>query len=748
MIRSNSFLLFFTTCLFAWTALPLNGQEALGQADTAANKPVASQNSEEASNEFQIGIAGHVRLGFWTEVSCDASDLPATGQMIIRAADGDGIPVNYQWPLERVQRGEDSIVVGHFRLGQINQRVQIQIVDDAGTVVKNKVLDFENDDTLFLHPATKLLWLELGNSLGTQAVTSSLQRLPDGGLALIQGVEVSKLPVTRRGWESLNRLVANATTSEAATASWPSELSPQTGAALSSWLKDGGRVSIALGPESIQLVQADGALSMWTGGLATEVHSTRKSSSIEFFVGSRSQLLNAESDALAFATFPSTAGADLEIDNRPVIARYATGLGQVDLIGLSLAAEPFASWSSRNNLTAKWLQVEKPSDARLNTTYGYTDLTGQLRSALDQFHRVTLISFTTVAGILIGFLGLVAADYFLMRHVLKKMQLTWVTLPIYGLLACGAVAWLFNNTKSQEVLSNQAEVVDIDAISSQVQGRFWTNVYSPAASNQDLIVNTNNELKIPVDSSEIGWNGLAGTGMGGMMSTKLSIGSDRPYTVSQRDTTNAETSQNPDIQKTIEILKMPFDVASTRSLRGRWQGRLEQTIQSRLTKLPGRDRLYGTFTNPFPVELKNCFLINGGWAYQFRTTLPPNATIDVTTQTDHIALSVWLTRRRAISDTASQNQAWDPVEDDLHRVLEMLMFYEIGNGQDYTNLLHQYEPFLDLSQLRSLDRAVFLGRTDEPLTTLQLNGQPINREQFDRSASAVRIVLPVGVRED
>src|SRR5205085_5331775 len=74
---------------------------------------------------------------------------------------------------------------------------------------------------------------------------------------------------------------------------------------------------------------------------------------------------------------------------------------------------------------------------------GYDDLVGQLRSALDQFPGVSLISFTTVSVLTIAYLLLIGpGDYLLLSRFHLPRQVTWLTFPAVaiGMLAVAAFA--------------------------------------------------------------------------------------------------------------------------------------------------------------------------------------------------------------------------------------------------------------------------------------------------------------------
>ena len=62
--------------------------------------------------------------------------------------------------------------------------------------------------------------------------------------------------------------------------------------------------------------------------------------------------------------------------------------------------------------------------------YGYNDLAGQLRSALDRFDGVRLVPFWLVAGLIVVYLLLIGpGDYFFLRKLVGRMEWTWLTFP-------------------------------------------------------------------------------------------------------------------------------------------------------------------------------------------------------------------------------------------------------------------------------------------------------------------------------
>ena len=78
----------------------------------------------------------------------------------------------------------------------------------------------------------------------------------------------------------------------------------------------------------------------------------------------------------------------------PLIVRAARGFGQVVFVATDLDAPPMRAWSDRPLLLAAVLGLPAneppPEAAAAAESYGYDDLAGQLRSALEQFRGVPL----------------------------------------------------------------------------------------------------------------------------------------------------------------------------------------------------------------------------------------------------------------------------------------------------------------------------------------------------------------------
>ena len=152
----------------------------------------------------------------------------------------------------------------------------------------------------------------------------------------------------------------------------------------------------------------------------------------------------------------------------PLVIRKPQGLGQVVFVATDLDRGPIRDWTDRPMLVGAVLDLpaNEPADAATEPvqSYGYNDLAGQLRSALDLPRDVHLVPFFVVALLVIVYILLIGpGDYFLLRRLGRGMQWTWITFPtIVVLFAVGAYVaayWL----KGDQLRVSQVDLVDIDA---------------------------------------------------------------------------------------------------------------------------------------------------------------------------------------------------------------------------------------------------------------------------------------------
>ncbi len=339
------------------------------------------------------------------------------------------------------------------------------------------------------------------------------------------------------------------------------------------------------------------------------------------------------------------------------------------------------------------------------------------------------ITFGQAVAIVIGLLVVIGPiDYFLSVKALKRPHMSWYFAGAMLTLASVALIALRSSLRPDEVRVNSVQLVDLDFASKQATGHLWSHVYSGQARQVELKLNS----KEATADASIDWQGLPGRGLGGLMS-QLNNDLGMPgYVVDQSDTQ----------QSVIEGVGIP--TSGTKCVAGVWHQALELQGDVALKEIPGIDQLEGNIVNPLKVDLKDCMLLYHHWYYAMPSRIAPGQSIRVSFDTIPKDLPRRLNGRRVVQGS-EQITPWNPADrDSVPRLLEMMMFYKSATGPTYTTLLHRYQPQLDFSNLLMLNRAILVGRVDEPFVALDVSGDENTPPATqDMNQTWVRIVFPV-----
>jgi hypothetical protein len=437
---------------------------------------------------------------------------------------------------------------------------------------------------------------------------------------------------------------------------------------------------------------------------------------------------------------------------QPAIVRAPRGFGQVVFLAFDVDQAPFTEWAATDELFRNILQdyapgrdaVGREEGSRRVTHFGYDELAGQLRSALDHFPTtderpgVRLISFFAVAALLTCYvLCISVGDYLFLRRIVGHMTWTWISFPILVLAFSVAIILLGHSWRGGDQLrTNQVDVVDVDLVDGTVRGTSWIHLYSPSTRGQDLSVApaqpgnhvTDSELTFRATFS---WQGLPGQGLGGMDQTA----GESLFPVSY--TTRNDAPPTPETL----LFGMPITTGSTKSLLARWWS--FQPLMSAEQLTADRDGfLHGTIVNPLDLQLEDALLAYDRWAYRIDRPLRAGdrLMIDGLQRRD---LEWRLTRRRALhGKTTYTSTPWETDSREVDRIVEMMMFHEAAGGRGYTDLNQQYQQFIDLSEHLHLGRAVLVGRVAQPGIRVKA-GSEVLTDQADRQWTWYRLVFPV-----
>ena len=194
------------------------------------------------------------------------------------------------------------------------------------------------------------------------------------------------------------------------------------------------------------------------------------------------------------------------MSNMPLVVRGAHGFGRVTLIAIDVDQKPFSEWPDRSLFWVRAIDLKRPrgeQDAAGNTLgggpqfyqYGVSDLSSQLRVALEQFPGVKLIPFGWVAFFIFLYILLIGpGDYFFLKKVLKRMELTWITFPTIVVTVSLVAYYAAYVLKGNDLLVNKVDVVDIDQAAGLMRGNTWISLFSP--QNRDYTIRT---IPLPLD---------------------------------------------------------------------------------------------------------------------------------------------------------------------------------------------------------------------------------------------------------
>ncbi|MFN5321906.1 MAG: hypothetical protein ACK493_09110 [Planctomycetota bacterium] len=694
--------------------------------------------AEAQITAIKLGVAEHLRLGEWAAVTVELApqqELSAIARLEVESTDGDGAPAVYdQAPIRDSQNARS--LVGWFRLGGTRGEVRVRLKDAGGQVLAEDstfVAADEGSGPAVL-PLTTRLVVVVGLDPAAQPLFAWSRSRADS-LRVVFIESFRDLPATAIGLRNLDTLVL-AASSPALMAG----LDAQRQEVLESWVRGGGRMLFWTSGDAAEEFQAGGRLAAWIPGQLSGFEQLGSTTRLDFLLKAKQPLIPLGQPGFEIGRLQSPVGNVLATqEDIPLVVRRQWGLGQIAYSSLALDREPLLRWEATPRLLDALLNQSRLGEERLNearpiSSVGFQrDLIEQLRAPLETFRNVSLISFTTVA-LLIGLLLLLVgpADYFLLRSLPgRKMEWTWLTFPLTVLAFSGLAWWLSARSHPVALQFNQLEVVDIDVTSGRQRGTAWTAIYSPQAEAHRVSGNLIRPVSGQVLDEQTSWLALPGGAVGGFFGSNA-----KPYT-------HRATATGEDVR--VELEGYPFPVRSTRTLLYQWQGESQLSVRSQLRYEAGIGRLVGTFTNPFDFPLRNCRIYYEGWAYVFDQPVEAGDTVDLLTEGRERTIKSILTQRdKASAEGKTQNVPWDPREAKLSRLLEMVMFHDSAGGQSYTGLVNRAHGRLEMSEHLELRQAIVVAELPQPMSQLQIDGQPLDAGA-DQRFSVVRLCVPVVV---
>jgi hypothetical protein len=694
-----------------------------------ATAAVAEQARGPEIVAVRIGFDGRYKLGRWTalEIAVRGGDRPTLGYLSVVVPDGDDTPSRYATPANRplqVVPGQTTRNVLYIKPGRELDELTVRFTPLEGDPVE---ATFESNATR--GPGT-LAWA-LDERQKLYVVVG-----PPIGLAWPQGAKLdeqvvladtSQLPTRWYGYDAVDVLVFS--TSQAETFRQLREDSAQL-SALEDWLKLGGRLVLAVGAEARSVLDANSPLASFAPGKLADVETLKRGDALEKFVGAKQRIPftgRGESQGLLAARLEHPQGVVLvEEGDLPLVVCTPRGFGQITFVAFDLDRRPIADWKLRGDLARQLLAPKAKASPATNRpgpahsfTIGYSDLSGQLRGALDQFRGVRIVPFWVVGTLIFGYILLVGPiDYLVVRRVFKRMELTWITFPAIVLVvsvgAYGAARW----TKGSQLRINQVDLVDVDAASGLVRGTSWSNIFSPVAASYDLSLQPARLGGEQVSAPQplFSWLGQPGTAWNAMQAPR---GGPRLFARAYQVSSQLDA-----------LLGVPIDVWSTKAFVGRWTDRRPESIEAALVETE-RNALEGTLASRLPCPLKDVLVAYDRWAYQW-DRLEPGQTLKIEPRNERdlqtVLKSFHAVKNKQNDTYVYQGQPFDQSSHDIPGIVRQMMFYQEAGAEGYTHMSNEYQQFVDTSDHLTLRQAILVGQVvDDNYRASQLlrSGQPL-----------------------
>ena len=427
---------------------------------------------------IRIGFHSKAKPGTWTPVwvNIKGGMGPFKGILEVVVPDDDGTKTIFRREVD-LSSNQFETFSTYARFSSMNDKIVINLIQDR-TLIDSK----EADLTGLAMMANQIMVITLGNPRGVgdlvgqvdpnapigsprelEAIVAGPEHLPDG------------VPARWYGYDCANVVVLD--TNDQATLN----ALDTRGEALRRWVQNGGHLVVAVGSKW-QAVQ-DSFLAELLPARPTGRMRLNDLGALETFAGANSKpIVPAGGKAMEVTKLePIAARGGKALDATaatPLIVRGWHGFGRVTVVGLDVDQRPFADWASKKEFWTKVLDLRLRGDEATASSaggpgrfynYGISDLATSLHGALQQFPGVRLVPFGWVAFFVFIYILLIGpGDYFFLKKVVKRMEMTWVTFPLIVVTVSLLAYVAAYKIKGTDLRVNKVDVVNIDQTSGLV----------------------------------------------------------------------------------------------------------------------------------------------------------------------------------------------------------------------------------------------------------------------------------------
>jgi hypothetical protein len=601
---------------------------------------------------FQAGLLANeggreylFKAGLWAPVSVDivVGDEPLPGaELSVESADSDDVQNTYTVKVPALNPGQAITINTFVRVGSRGGELVTRLTQ-SGTEVAARRSTFDTmnlDDLLFVAVGSPLPGLRQamiaqrrGDGENNPQMNRFGQQASEGLVARLE--TVNSMPRNWFGYQGADMVLL--TTSNADFVKELISDKPRH-QALMEWVLRGGKLIISAGrnhdllpsvaPEVLEAADNRklARVKVVPGGLQLA-----RLQSIENY--GQGQLVpplegvpekEDQPGKITLAHLQRKPGKDVEVlvdtgdeNKHPLLVRIPYGTGQIMLIAFDIDQLPFSRWAGQTDF---WRRLQKDMGVELpaaqdrpqnnwggNFDSSASDVGGSLLSVLQAFPDVSNISFGWVALFIFVYIIVVGPlDYFFLKKVVKRLELTWITFPTVVLVVSVVAYFTAYALKGNDLLINKADLVDIDLEGQTGYGHTWFTLFSPRIQNYTVGLEPAAPVwaKTPGDDDKastvlLSWMGKPDDSYGGMGRSRSQSLFRRTYNYAP-DATGLEG--------------VPIQVWSMKSFDGSWVRPVNPETPPLVAdlKFGGDDRrLVGTITNQLPVDLLDVVLIVG-----------------------------------------------------------------------------------------------------------------------------------------
>ena len=599
---------------------------ALAAAPTApaADPPIVVERLRVGLSE--VPTAGVFKEGTWTPVAVDLAAGPArfVGYLEVLSPDDDGTAVVARVPID-LKAKESRTYTTYLRPGVKAATFLARAVDESG---RPQGKEKEESGPDWIESGQKVVAL-LGSPRGVDEIGAlpsfATPNSPSGGsdLRVVRvrpprgAMSPGSVPGRWYGYDVADVVILD-TGDDAIMADLAGG---GKAAALEDWVRQGGHLVVA-GATKTQMLADNAILRRMLPAVPVESVTLNDLGALESYAGSARFGRNVKALSVArleVAPGHSSTVLASTVGSTPtnLVVRGAWGFGRVTVLGLDTGLSPFADWPGARDLWVKVLDLKgRPANtpgAIPNGAFyqgGAHDIATVLQQSLERFPGVKLVPFGVVAAFVFLYILMIGpGDYFFLKKVLKRMELTWVTFPLIVVGVSTAAYLAAYAIKGSDLRVNKVDAVDIDQSGPgepSLRGHSWISLFSPH----------NRDYGVAFDPKAVDADAAPTPAKGADRTALVSwFGSPEPILRGGNGAGLAGSPyrQVPDGEaEALEGVRVA--IWSTKGFGARWSGTAAPAVDADLTPV-GTDRLTGTVVNRLKVPMRNVWVAFGNQVF-------------------------------------------------------------------------------------------------------------------------------------